>query len=327
MDSLLSEIKILAIKKGYIVSLKSFFLAISFLFIVYSCEKDDPLINKDAEEVFISEFINDINSDSLESNVIWLQDKVTRFALCDNRKEIAIDIQNKFKSIGYQNSYLDSFYLPEYSTWQYNVIASIEGMVSPDSICILGAHYDSFAYEPDPMEKAPGAHDNASGVAAVVEIARIMKLKKYTPKSTIKFIAFAAEEIGLYGSNDYAMKASQKGEAIKLMLNEDMIAYEPSNEKSTWKVNIIDYDNSVGLYLEADELANKFTELSTVNDNTYSNASDSYSFWIWGYKALFFISYTEDAYYHTKNDFAKNCNFEYCREITKLSCAILLQNN
>lgn len=319
--------KIIVLKKGYIISLKSYFLFISFLVLVYSCEKDDPDINKDPEDVFISEFINDINSDSLESYVIWLQDKVTRFALSDNRKEIAIDIQNKFKTIGYQNSYLDSFYLPEYSTWQYNVIASIEGKVNPDSICILGAHYDSFAYEPDPYKKAPGAHDNASGVSAVIEIARIMKLNNYNPNTTIKFIAFAAEEIGLYGSNDYAMKASQRGEAIKLMLNEDMIAYEPTTDKSTWTVNILDYDNSIGLYMQADELANKYTELSIINDNTYSDASDSYSFWIWGYKALFFISYTDDAYYHTENDLAKNCNFEYCREIAKLSCAILLSNN
>lgn len=314
-------------KRYKFISLKSFFLITTFCVLLNSCEKDDTEINKDTKDVFISEFINDIRSDSLESYVIWLQDNVTRYALSDNRKEIAIDILNKFKSIGYQNAYLDSFYLNEYSNWQYNVIASIEGKVNPDSICILGAHYDSFAYEPDPYEKAPGAHDNASGVSAVIEIARIMKYKNYTPNTTIKFIAFAAEELGLYGSIHYAMKASQRGEPIKLMLNEDMIAYEPSTDKSTWTVNILDYDNSVPLYLQADELAETFTELSTVNDNTYYDASDSYSFWIWGYKALFFISYTDDAYYHTENDYAKNCNFEYCREIAKLSCAILLQNN
>lgn len=321
------EKKVFSLKKVNGISLKNIVLFFTLLAVVYSCEKDDPEIDKDKKDVFISEFINDIRSDSLESYVIWLQDKVTRYALSNNRKEIAIDIQKKFKSIGYQNAYIDSFYLAEFSTWQYNVIASVEGKESPDSVCILGAHYDSFAYEPDPMEKAPGAHDNASGVAAVIEIARLMKLKNYTPNTTIKFIAFAAEEIGLYGSNDYSMKASKRGEPIKLMLNDDMIAYEPSTDKSTWTVNILDYDNSVGLYLQADELANKFTELSTVNDNTYYDASDSYSFWTWGYKALFFISYIDDAYYHTDQDFAKNCNFEYCREIAKLNCAILLQNN
>ncbi len=302
-------------------------LTILFGVFFYSCEKDDPIDDETKEEIFISEFIESVNTDSLESNVLWLQNMDSRFALADNRKEVATDILKKFKSFGYDNAYLDSFYLENYKTWQYNVIATLDGEINPDSICILGAHHDSFVYEPNPYELAPGANDNASGVSAVLEIARIMKKEKYKPNTTIRFISFAAEELNLYGSTDYAMKASKRGEKIKFMLNEDMIAYETSNDKSTWKVIILDYGNSHDLYLQTEELASTYTSLSTVNDNTYSNASDSYSFWIWGYKAIFFMCYGDDTNYHTINDLAEKCNFEYCSEITKLSCSVLLKNN
>jgi hypothetical protein len=96
---------------------------------------------------------------------------------------------------------------------------------------------------------------------------------------------------------------------------------------SEWYVNIIDYDNSHGLRSDAEKMCTKYTQLIYVNDNKYSKQSDSYPFYVGGYKALFFFSNQVDPNIHTLNDVTGNCNFGYCGEIVKISCALLADKN
>ncbi|MBK9389378.1 MAG: M20/M25/M40 family metallo-hydrolase [Bacteroidetes bacterium] len=202
-----------------------------------------------------------------------------------------------------------------------------DGSGSSDSVSILGGHYDNNLMSGDPFLSVPGANDNASGVAATLEIARVMKKNNYLPAGTIKFIAFAGEELGLFGSYNYAGKAKDNHEKIRVMLNNDMIAYQKLADKSGWVVNIIDYNNSVSLRRKAEELGSTFTALKFKNENTYNRQSDSYPFFVNGYRPLFFFSDVVDPNYHSLNDLASNCNFEYCSEIVKLNCAILVDLN
>ena len=97
----------------------------------------------------------------------------------------------------------------------YNVVGIHQGDVSPGSIYIVGAHYDS--------KNNPGADDNASGVAGVLEAARV--LSQHSFQSTLVFIAFDVEEDGLWGSKDYAQKHA--ADTILGMISMDMIAYNP----------------------------------------------------------------------------------------------------
>jgi Zn-dependent M28 family amino/carboxypeptidase len=154
-----------------------------------------------------------------------------------------------------------------------------------------------------------------------------MKKNNYLPEGTIKFIAFAGEELGLFGSYNYAGKAKDNHEKIRVMLNNDMIAYQKLADKSGWVVNIIDYNNSVSLRRKAEELGSTFTSLKFKNENTYNRQSDSYPFFVNGYRPLFFFSDVIDPNYHSLSDLASNCNFEYCSEIVKLNCAILVDLN
>lgn len=281
------------------------------------------------------DLIEDVNADSLESYVTWMQNMGTRFCLSDNRREVAVKIRDKFRSFGYAAAYLDSFLLErayrdiDYSLWQYNVIARLNGEQYPDSVSVMGAHYDSIlgGSESDPFSAAPGAHDNASGVAAALEVARVMKENDFSPDGSIEFVAFAAEELGLYGSWDYVDKASDSQMKIKMMLNNDMIAYEPSTNMNEWKVNVLNYVNSLNLPDIASRLAAKYTVLDTYTDNTYNKYSDSYQFSIYGYPALFFFKDADDPNYHSLNDIVDNCNFAYCREIVIISAAMLVEKN
>jgi len=116
-------------------------------------------------------------------------------------------------------SYGLSVELQEIDVWPlywHNVIATQLGSVYPDSYYVVGAHYDSYAFG----TPAPGADDDASGVAGLLEIARVLSL--YETEYTIKYIAFDIEEWGMCGS--YAYVDEHLTDDIRGMVQLDMIA-------------------------------------------------------------------------------------------------------
>ncbi len=229
--------------KKYICLLPAFIM----LLILTGCQKEPQM----TKEEYVQQVIEQVRSDSLESYVRWMEGMGTRFALADNNREVALQIRNRFIEFGYPSARLDSFYLTRtfreitYSKWQYNVIATREGR-EDDSISVVGAHYDSYSADSDLFALAPGANDNASGVAGVLELARVLKKSNFRPKYTIRFVAFAAEELGLHGSLYQAGKDAAAGNNIMMMINYDMISYIADPSATPWLVNIIHYDNSVG---------------------------------------------------------------------------------
>jgi len=305
--------------------------AILFILIVSGCTKPDK---EEIKAQYISRLVNKINSDSLVSYVTWMQNMSTRFMFADNHRQVAVNLKNKFIRLGYPDTKLDSFNVTatykgiEYITTQYNVIATLVGK-STDSISVLGAHYDNRISSDtgDPFVFVPGANDNATGVGAMLEIARVMKQRSFIPSSTIQFVAFGAEEFGLFGSFDFSQKASSRGENIRMMLNNDMIGIPSSSDPGMWYVNIIDYDNSHYLRSEAQRLCERYSSVGYVNDNSVAKRSDSYPFYLSGFQALFFMQNTPGSTYHTESDLVTTINNQYCREIVKISCALLVDRN
>jgi hypothetical protein len=306
-------------------------VSLAVLIVVQSCNKETV----SQKESISNDLTKEIKSDSLKAYVKWMEMMGTRFALANNHRQVAVSLKNKFISFGYTDTKLDSFQVSRtyngtlYTQWQYNVIARLGGTVNTDSLFIIGGHYDNALRSGtgDPMITAYGANDNASGTAAAFEVARVMKKKNYEPRNTILFIAFGAEELGLLGSYSYANNASAGSAKIGMMLNSDMIAFEPSAVKTDWIVNLIDYDNSHDLRLRAEELLHKYTVLNHTNVNTYNKQSDSYPFSLKGYEAIFFFSNSSDPNYHTPSDVSGQCNFEYCAEVVKILCALLVDAN
>jgi hypothetical protein len=301
------------------------------MIILHGCKKNDPELSP--KEKMMQAITGDIEADSLSGFVTWLQGMGTRFALADNNRIVASAIRDRFISMGYTDTRLDSFMITKiyrgitYDHMEYNVIATLSGNSGSDSVCIIGGHYDDITGSGDPFITAPGANDNASGIAATLEAARVIKKNNFIPSTTIRFIAFGAEEQGLLGSYNYTLKISSAGDKVRFMLNNDMIAYEPQTNNTLWYVNIMDYSNSGGLRKEAETLCYKYSFLKPYNDNTYSHASDSYPFYMHGYKAIFFFANVIDSNYHTVNDLVSYCNFDYCREVVKVNCAILVDKN
>jgi Zn-dependent M28 family amino/carboxypeptidase len=99
-----------------------------------------------------------------------------------------------------------------------NVIGTLEGLQPEQGIVYIGGHYDS-------VSAGPGANDDASGVAGVLEAARVLGTKGHRTKATMKFIAFGSEEIGLDGSYWYVVENEEEVSSMGIgMINLDMIA-------------------------------------------------------------------------------------------------------
>ena len=128
-----------------------------------------------------------------------------------------------------------------------NVVAVLPGTVDKDRYVIIGGHYDSIAARRNPGGQqtddgtpgnaadvdpdAPGVADDASGTAATMELARVMS--QYQFNKSIIFITFAAEEIGLNGSKNFADEAKEKKMTIEAMLNNDIIGSDVSGNGSS----------------------------------------------------------------------------------------------
>ncbi len=111
-----------------------------------------------------------------------------------------------------------------------NVMAILKGTDSSDDrVIIVGGHLDSRATDVmDAKSKAPGANDDASGVAIVMEMARVMASKKFP--ATLIFVAFQGEEQGLYGSKHLAERAKKEGWNLVAMQNNDIVGNSYSAE-------------------------------------------------------------------------------------------------
>ena len=186
--------------------------------------RDFPVVT--AEDPRIREMMNQVNMDSLEATVQHLQDYMSRLWNSDNAFAASDWIASRMEALG-----LEVEQQPFYAnTWfgsgqaAPNVIGIQRGTLYPDTYVVCGSHFDSFSYEAYYSGgNCPGADDNATGVASVLESARIMT--QYEFEYSIIYCAFGCEEMGLYGSEAYASRCQQQGMDIIGYFNNDMNGY------------------------------------------------------------------------------------------------------
>ena len=164
-----------------------------------------------------------INQDSLVSYLEHLQAFNGRVAATANNIAARDWIRAKFQSFGYTNVTLDPFSAYVYNGYYtcYNVVCKKTGSVYPNRQIVVGAHFDA-------VPGSPGADDNGTGTAAVLEIARALYGK--TTEMSFIFILFDSEEQGLNGSYNYAYEAFSRHDSIICMVNMDMIGNQGNND-------------------------------------------------------------------------------------------------
>ncbi len=193
---------------------------------------------------------------------------------------------------------------PQFTHISDNIVATILGSVSPEKECVIVAHYDS--YSNNPYVSAPGANDNGTGTAAVMEAARLCKNFQF--ENTIKFLAVSGEELGMYGSDYYAFKAKEENRNIIGAVNGDMIGYPTTSDTSRLVIgSYLTYNRLIDSAIAFNQRYGIGLTLVPIIDNT--GASDYGPFALAGYDALDVAEATAeeiwggaDPYYHTVND-------------------------
>lgn len=176
-----------------------------------------------------------------------------------------------------------------------NIIATKPGRLYPDQVIVIGAHYDSVSN--------PGADDDGSGVASLLELARIFSV--YDTAYTIKFCAWDAEEVGLRGSSAYV--AERRDRMVRGMIQIDMIAHDAgANRQDIYAGNL-----ATGL---RDALIAAFPLYGnglSVQSNPYAGFSDHAPFDAAQYSAVCFVedNYQSNTCYHQQCDNVDNPNY------------------
>lgn len=211
------------------------------------------------------------------------------------------------------NSYGLVTYDQNFSSTGRNVYGVQLGSLYPNKKYIICAHYDDMPSG----TTAPGADDNASGTAAVIEAARIFT--QYNSKYTIIYALWDEEEQGLIGSAYYALQAYNAGDSIMGVINLDMISYD-SNSDGQAEIHTRPIANSISLkdnMLTLNTLYGVGLTLSTINPG--ATWSDHASFWTRNFGAICLIELDGDfnAYYHTVNDKIQYFNMPYYLKMSK----------
>ena len=118
---------------------------------------------------------------------------------------------------------------------QKSVIMTIPGTTLPDEVVVIGGHLDSIS-PGGTSGTAPGADDDASGIATITEVARVLLAADFRPARTVKFMAYAAEEVGLRGSLAIVKDFTKRNVNVVGVLQLDMTNYQGS-DRDIWLID------------------------------------------------------------------------------------------
>jgi len=293
--------------------------------------------------------IDSVSLIRMSADIRWLEEPGghnSRVTLTPGNDSAVAYIYRAFQRIpGLSSVELDTFFIeadPPYAAKPHvNIVATLEGSTDPGRSIVVGGHYDASASRTGSAIwnsqwstiRTPGADDNASGVAAILEAARLISDPSFgfANDYTVTFVAFGSEESGPAhsgghgGSKHYAADARARGDRILGMMSVDMIAHNRhytttdivSNAASTWLGQaFVAAKDSLGIPL-----------ITNAAPFVYGTYSDHASFWDQGYDAILLIEhappwnsstqYIANPYYHTSSDTIETLNYSLLKRATQ----------
>jgi Tol biopolymer transport system component len=245
-------------------------------------------------------------------------------ALFDFDSKYVTQPGNKLAASYLFDAYKSFGYTPEYQPFQYrvrgttesgptaNVIAALKGTVNPELVYVVSSHYDSVGV-------GPGADDDSSGTAALLETARL--LASHPQPATIVFASFTGEEAGLLGSREFVRRAVADKVNVIGALNNDMVGWANDYRLD----NTIRYSNP-GIRDVQHAAAMQFSKLITY-DALYYKSTDAAAYYeaygdivggIGSYPVL------GNPHYHQPHDLLEDINHQLVTEVAKTTTATLM---
>ena len=204
---------------------------------------------------------------------------------------------------------------------------TIAGSEKSDEVVILGGHADSIAGMFGGSGKAPGADDNASGIATITEVIKILMNNNYKPKRTVQFMGYSAEEVGLLVSKEIAASYKAKGIKVIGVMQLDMTLFKGTADKDI--VMMADFTNGAQNEFLG-KLIDEYVKVSWGYSRCGYGCSDHASWTANGYPSSFpFEATMEDINHkiHTPNDTLQTSggDAKHAAKFAKLATAFVVE--
>lgn len=282
------------------------------------------------EDELVNHCLDLVDVSKIEETILTLEGYGTRYHTKPQAEQAVLDLQAKWDAMIALSGRTDI------STRIYNhvntpmpsLILTITGADNPEEFVIVGGHIDSTSWDRD---DAPGADDNASGIASLDEMFRVLLEGEFVPNRTVEIMAFAAEEIGLVGSAEIASNYANNGVDVLAYVQFDMTGYKGSSKDiyisedwyvnqdvNTYLIQLLDHYNASGPH----SLTYGFTECGY-------GCSDHASWAAEGYKVAFPFEaafHQSNPNIHTPNDlFSFLETGDHAAKFTKLGLEFIIE--
>ena len=192
-----------------------------------------------------------------------------------------------------------------------NVLGYVKGTEKPDSFIVFSAHYDHIGMLGEDAI-FPGANDNASGTSMIIDLARHYALPGNKPKTSILFIAFGAEEVGLLGSKFYVQKPYFPLEKILFQINTDIMGTGDDG------ITMVNATKNSDIYQAFKKINDKKQYLKRIKKRGQAANSDHHPFDKKGVKAIFLYTMGGSKAYHDIYDTGENLTLSKYNEVFQL---------
>ncbi|WP_374565761.1 M20/M25/M40 family metallo-hydrolase [Ideonella sp.] len=288
-----------------------------------------PLVNYQIDdEAEVNPLISQVQESNIRSTIVKLSTNYkNRYYATTGGVNASNDLVTTWKALA--GSRTDVTVKQFTHSWaQKSVILEIKGTTNPGKVVVIGGHLDSILSSGTSENSiAPGADDDASGVASLQEAMRVLLQSGYKPKRTLQFMAYAAEEIGLKGSQAIATDYKNNAKKVVGVLQLDMTNYQGAASDITM---ITDYTNSAQNTFVKNLAAHYLPELKVNEDRCGYACSDHASWTNKGYVASFPFEAplaNDNKNIHTSNDTISKSgdNANHALKFAKLALAYAVE--
>lgn len=245
-----------------------------------------------------------VDEASVRKSIVALTTYRNRFYTSSTGVDAANDLAEAWRKLAAGRSDISVRTVAHSGYPQPSVVVTITGSQSPQEVVVLGGHLDSVNWLSNPVKgRAPGADDNASGIAAITEVLRTAVQTGWRPKRTVQLMGYAAEEVGLLGSADIAATYKAAGQQVVGVMQLDMTNYQgDANSDITL---ITDYTNAAqNAFIK--RLVQTYQPTLNVTASACGYACSDHASWTeQGYAASFPFEApmgSDNPKIHTKND-------------------------
>jgi leucyl aminopeptidase len=281
-----------------------------------------PLPSKPQQQTYVNKAIPSLSTDNMEANVNALSSFYTRFYSSTTGVQAAEWIFDKVTEYAQgRNDITISFFNSTTTAPQPSVIAHIKGKVS-DDLVILGSHEDSINI--GGFGRAPGVDDDGSGTVSVLEVFKALMENNFRPNRTVEFHFYAAEEVGLKGSQAIAKSYASEGKNVVGMMQLDMVFYAGDENVFGVVVDYVDPD----LTQFTRDLVDEYSLIKWVNTVCGYGCSDHASWTSEGYRSTFpFETQFEkhNPYIHSADDTLEHASLAHGLEFAKVALGFVVE--